>query len=161
MGGWKKEGGGKPHPKKWFCTSLFGTFSTFLGCRCSLFFVKKWKTDQTRRSFRGVQKFSGGCVVRYVFLTPYVLQLPMSWPNYVEITRGNAFGGGTFRSLLQDTWNFSEVAPEVRPVVYTALLCGLVSRQEFVVGARDSFTPRSKNILPDSCESIRRFVQIA
>ena len=31
-------------------------------------------TQQTRRSFGGVQKFSGGCVLWYVFLPPYVLR---------------------------------------------------------------------------------------
>ena len=34
-------------------------------------------------NFRGMQKFSGGCVVRYIFLPPCVLQPLMSWPNFI------------------------------------------------------------------------------
>ena len=44
-------------------------------------FSLRGKIDQTRRSFRGVQKFSGGCVGQYVLPPPYVLHLPMSWPE--------------------------------------------------------------------------------
>ena len=83
MGEWKKEENltNDTPPKKWFWTPF--VWYAFHPPRASLLFflVKKWKTDQTRRSFRGVQKFSGECVVRYVFLSPYVLHPPMSWPN--------------------------------------------------------------------------------
>ena len=34
-----------------------------------------------RSSFGGVQNFSGGCVLWYVFLPPYVLHPPIPWPT--------------------------------------------------------------------------------
>ena len=43
--------------------------------------VQKITTEQTRSSFGRVQKFSGGCVLRYVFLPPYVLHVFL--PPYV------------------------------------------------------------------------------
>ena len=88
MGGWKKEGGGKPH--EWHPSQKgvldppsYGTFSTPLRCQRSVFPVQKSTTEQTRSSFRGVQTFSGERVLWYVFLPPYVLHPPISRPNKV------------------------------------------------------------------------------
>ena len=85
-GGWKKEGGGKPHErhpsqKRVLDPPSYGTFSTPLRCQCSVFPVQKSTTEQTRSSFGGVQKFSGERVLWYVFLPPYVLHPPISRPN--------------------------------------------------------------------------------
>ena len=82
MGGWKKEGGGKPdegHPSQKGVSEppSFGTFSTPLRCRCFVFFpVKESTTGQTRSFFGWVQNFSGGRVLWYVLLPPYVLHTP-------------------------------------------------------------------------------------
>ena len=88
MGGWKKRGGRKtsrmtPLPKRGFGPPSYGTFSTPLACRCFVFPVQKSTTEQTRSSFGGVQNFSGGRVLWYVFLPPYVLHPPISWPNFL------------------------------------------------------------------------------
>ena len=85
MGGLEKGGGRKtsrrtPLPKR-------GTvrFPPPLGCRCSVFPVQKSTIEQTRSSFGGVQNFSGGRVLWYVFLPPYVLHPPpLSWPKNVS-----------------------------------------------------------------------------
>ena len=45
---------------------LFGAFSTPLWCRCSFVPCKKQKTDQTRRSFQGVQNV----FLPHAFCTP-------------------------------------------------------------------------------------------
>ena len=72
-------------PKKGFWTPpSYSTFSTPLGCQCSVFPVQNSTTEQTRSSFGGVQKFSGERVLRYVFLPPYVLHPPISRPNARE-----------------------------------------------------------------------------
>ena len=80
-GGWKKEGGGKPH--EWHPSQKgvldppsYGTFSTPLRCHCSVFPVQESTTEQSRSSFGGVQKFSGERVLWYVFPPPYVLHPP-------------------------------------------------------------------------------------
>ena len=86
MGGWKKEGGGKPH--EWH-PSQKGVldpprtvrFPPPLTCQCSDFPAQKSTTEQTRSSFGGVQKFSGERVLWYVFPPPYVLHPPISPPN--------------------------------------------------------------------------------
>ena len=85
-GGVEKRGGRKtsrmtPLPKRGFGPPSYGTFSTPLACRCSVFPVQKSTTEQTRSSFGGVQYFSGGRILWYVFLPPYVLHPPISWPN--------------------------------------------------------------------------------
>ena len=92
MGGWKKEGGGKPH--EWHPSQKgvldppsYGTFSTPLRCQCSVFPVQKSTTEQTRSSFGGVQKFSGERVLWYVFLPPYVLHPPISPPNFFHAAK--------------------------------------------------------------------------
>ena len=68
-----------PLPKRGFGPPSFGTFSIPLYVAALFLCKKRGRTDQTRRSFRGVQKFSGGCIVpttcsvrfpRYVFLPP-------------------------------------------------------------------------------------------
>ena len=87
MGGWKKEGGGKPHEwhpsqKRVLDPPSYGTFSTPLRCQCSVFPVPKSTTEQTKSSFGGVQKLSGERVLWYVFLPPYVLHPPISPPNF-------------------------------------------------------------------------------
>ena len=68
----------------------YGTFSTPLGCQCSVFPVQKSTTEATRSSFGGPNKFSGERVLRYVFLPPYVLHPPISRPNW------KCFGGLIF-----------------------------------------------------------------
>ena len=84
MGGWKREGCGKPHEwhpshKRGYPPS-YGTFSTPLRCQRSVFPVQKSTTEQTRSYFGGVQKFSGERVLWYVFLPPYVLHHgPKKW----------------------------------------------------------------------------------
>ena len=70
-----------PLPKRGFGPPSYGTFSTPLTCRCSVFPVQKSTTEQTRSSFGGVQNFSGGRVLWYVFLPPYVLHPPISRPK--------------------------------------------------------------------------------
>ena len=45
------------------------------------FSCTKFTTEQTRSSFGGVQNFSGGRVLWYVFLPPYVLHPPISRPK--------------------------------------------------------------------------------
>ena len=83
-GGVEKRGGWKssqmtPLPKKGFGPPpSYGTFSTLLGCQCSVFPVQKSTTEQTRSSFGGIQKYSGERVLWYVFLPPYVLHSPIS-----------------------------------------------------------------------------------
>ena len=85
MGGWKKEGEenltNDTPPKKGFGPPSYGTFSTPVGCRYSVFPVQNSTTEQTRSSFGGVQNFSGGHVLWYVFLPPCVLHPPISWPK--------------------------------------------------------------------------------
>ena len=97
-GGWKKEGGGKPH--EWHPSQRgvgppsYGTFSTPLTCQCSVFPVQKSTTEQTRSSFGGVQKFSGERVLWYVFHPPYVLHPPISRPNFIRgATRARSVHG--------------------------------------------------------------------
>ena len=89
MGGWKKEGVGKPHKehpsqKGVLDPPSYGTFSTPLGCQYSVFPVQKSTTEQTKSSFGWVQKFSGERVLWYVFLPPYVLHPPISQPNFLD-----------------------------------------------------------------------------
>ena len=72
-GGGKKRGGGEtsrltPLPKRGLEPPSYGTFSTPLVCRCSVFPVQNSTTEQTRSSVGGVQNFSGGRVLWYVFL---------------------------------------------------------------------------------------------
>ena len=71
-GGVEKEGGGKPH--EWHPSqSGFGPpifRYAFHPPLVSLLFFPCRKAEGT---FRGAQKFSGGSVVQYVFLPPYVL----------------------------------------------------------------------------------------
>ena len=51
-------------------------------CVAALFFPsKKPKTDQTKSHSGGVQKFSGGCIIWYVFLSSYFLRQPISRPR--------------------------------------------------------------------------------
>ena len=79
---WKKGGGRKtsqrrPLPKRAFGVPLvWCVFHPPPRCRCSVFPVQKSTTEQTRSSFGRVQKFSGGCALRYVFLPPSVLHPP-------------------------------------------------------------------------------------
>ena len=46
----------------------------------------------------------------------------------MEVSRCNTFWGNFLEVFLQNPRNFSEVAPEVRPAVHTALLCFNVRR---------------------------------
>ena len=63
MGGWRKEGGGKPHEwhpsqKGVLDSPSYGTVSTPLRCQCYVFPVQKSTTEQTRSSFwRGPKIF--------------------------------------------------------------------------------------------------------
>ena len=68
-------------PKMGLDPPSYGTFSTLLRCQCSVFAVQKSRTEQTRSSFGGVQKFPGERVLWYVFLPPYVFHPPMSRPT--------------------------------------------------------------------------------
>ena len=76
MGGWKKEGGWKtsrmtPLPKRGLDPPSYGTFSTPLGCQCSVFPVQKIHDRGDQKLFwGGVQKFSGERVLWYVFPPP-------------------------------------------------------------------------------------------
>ena len=63
-------------PQKGFGPPSYGTFSTPLTCQCSVFPVQKSTTEQTRRSFGGVQKFSGERVLWYVFHPPNTFCTP-------------------------------------------------------------------------------------
>ena len=97
LGGVEKRGGRKtsrmtPLPKRGFGPPSYGTFSTPLECRCSVFPVQKSTAEQTRSSFGGVQNFSGGRVLWYVFLPPYVLHPPISWPNCYSLENLSATG---------------------------------------------------------------------
>ena len=68
-------------PKKQFWTPPRTVRFTPIKCQCSVFHVQRSTTEQTRRSFGGVQQFSGERVLWYVFLPPYVLHPPISPPN--------------------------------------------------------------------------------
>ena len=63
MGGLKKEGGGMDTPRKKGSCPSSGSFSTLVGCHCSVFPVQKTTTEQTRSFLGGIQKLSGGCVL--------------------------------------------------------------------------------------------------
>ena len=86
-GGWKKEGGGKPHerdpsqegvldpPLVWYVFHPPQVSVLCFSC------TKIHDRADNRSSFGGVQKFSGERVLWYVFLPPYVLHPPISRPN--------------------------------------------------------------------------------
>ena len=69
-GGWKKRGEENLTndilPKKCFFGISHPVRFPPLSASLLYFHVQKGNTDQTRRSFRGVQKLSGGCIVRSV-----------------------------------------------------------------------------------------------
>ena len=92
-GGWKMRGGGGENltndtpPKRGFWTPpfvryVFHPFQVLVLC----FPAQKSTTEQTRRSFGGVQKFSGERVLWYVFLPPYVLHPLISRLDNRQIT---------------------------------------------------------------------------
>ena len=87
MGRWKKGRGRTasrmtPLPKRRFVGPSYGTFSTPLGCRCSVFPVQKSMAEQTRSSFGGGPIFFGRArsLVRWP-LPPYVLHPPYHGPT--------------------------------------------------------------------------------
>ena len=128
MGGWKKEGGGKPHEwhpsQKWVLDPpSYGTFSTPLKCQCSVFPVQKSMTEQTRSSFGGVQKFSGERVLWYVLLPPYVLHPPISRPNF----------GGLFHVCRRVPWGKLFKVPAQEPKNLLTPLFSLVSDAFFLL----------------------------
>ena len=90
-GGWKKEGGRKTSrmtslPKKVLDPPRTVRFPIFSGA-VALFFLYKITTEQTRSSFEGVQNFSGGRVLWYVFLplrfAPHIMAQSAAVKNWV------------------------------------------------------------------------------
>ena len=113
MGGWKKEGGGKPH--EWHPSQKgvldppsYGTFSTPLRCQCSVFLYKNPRQSRPEallegsKNFRG-SAFSGTFSSPHTFCTP-----PYHGPTFWTLLRlrGALFGdfwgpgrGYSFRTL--------------------------------------------------------------
>ena len=90
-GGGKKRGEenftNETNPKKWLWTRIVGCVCHPPLCRCSTCpCTKGANTYQTRRSFGGDQKFSGGCFFRYVFLPPHTFYTP---PCHDPITKNH------------------------------------------------------------------------
>ena len=79
-GGWKTSRM-TPLPRRGFGHPLVRYVFHPLRCQCSVFPVQMSTTEQTRSSFGGVQKFPGERILWYVFLPPYVLHPPISWPK--------------------------------------------------------------------------------
>ena len=112
-GGWKKGGGGKPHEgqpsQKGFWTPLRSVrFPPLSGAMALFFLYKRPHLSRLEALLEGLRNFSGGCVLWYVFLPPYVLHPPHIMAQ--GVSRGMCSSGFFFIIALL-LWESETVAP--------------------------------------------------